>query len=363
MRWSLKIGQIRGIPLYVHVSFLLIVAWVALGSWLQSANPAAMAASVLFVLSLFVCVVLHELGHALTAQRFGIRTRDVTLLPIGGVARLEGMPEEPRQELLVALAGPAVNVAIAGLLFAVLAVGTGFQPFGEAVGSPASFIQNLMIVNLVLVIFNLLPAFPMDGGRVFRSLLAMRFDYLRSTRIAAGVGQTLAVMFGLVGLFYNPFLILIAFFVYTGAAHEATMVAMRSAFKGVPVRSAMVTNFQTLEPGDSLQRAVELTLAGAQRDFPVVHNDRLAGILSGADLVEALSRYGHEYPVSEAMKRQFHSVEENEPLQAALARFSECNCSTLPVSRGGKLLGMLTTEGVGEFLRLRAALKQAPAQA
>ena len=235
-------------------------------------------AGVGFMLALFTCVVLHELGHALTARRYGIRTRDIVLLPIGGVARLERIPEEPIKELLVAIAGPAVNVVIAAGLFVVL-TSTGSPPSLDAVGFVrAPFLERVMWTNVLLVLFNLLPAFPMDGGRMLRAVLAMRLEYVRATQIAATVGQGMAFLFGLVGLVTGqPMLVFVALFVWIGAAQESSFAQMKAALGGIPVRRLMITDFRALHPADTLQRAIELTLATTQRDFPVVEGDRVVG--------------------------------------------------------------------------------------
>ena len=243
---SWRIGRIFGIDVYAHFTFLLLLGWVALTHYLTRHEWVDALSGLLFIVTLFGIVVLHELGHALAARRFGIRTRDITLLPIGGVARLERMPDEPRQELLVALAGPAVNVALAVALLGVIQLGAGLAAPGKVVWGGGRFLDQLLWVNVFLAAFNLLPAFPMDGGRVLRALLAMRMDYVRATRIAASIGQTIALVFGYWGLFGNPFLLLIALFVWVGAAQEANMVRLRSALARVPIGRAMITDFRTL---------------------------------------------------------------------------------------------------------------------
>jgi Zn-dependent protease len=224
-------GQIRWNSTKVHAIFVLILAWVALAHW--SGGLAGVLAGLLFVLTIFACVILHELGHALTARRYGIG-KDITLLPIGGVARLERMPEDPRQEMVVALAGPAVNFLIAGVLYVWLTTTNGLQPMSQLNVTSGSFAGRIMIVNVFLALFNLLPAFPMDGGRVLRALLATRVEYTRATQTAASIGQATAFVFGFAGLFLNPFLLFIVLFVWIGAAQEASMVQMRFGAGGNP---------------------------------------------------------------------------------------------------------------------------------
>lgn len=234
MRWSLNIGRIFGIRLEVHVTFLLFVGWVAVNQGLLSGRPEAALSAVVLTLLVFACVVLHELGHALTARRFGVATRDIVLLPIGGVARLERMPDRPQQELLVAVAGPAVNVAIAAVLVLLMALSGRLA----ALGLPDDgLLGTLLVVNVVMVLFNMIPAFPMDGGRVLRSLLALRLPFLQATRIASFVGQGAALLLAAAGLFvlHNRMLALVAAFVFLAAGEERALVQARAAPAGPAV--------------------------------------------------------------------------------------------------------------------------------
>ncbi|RPI22668.1 MAG: site-2 protease family protein [Acidobacteria bacterium] len=356
MKWSWRIGSVLGIPIYVHATFLLIIAWVALSHWLQGQTLQSTIWGILFVLALFACVVLHEFGHALTARRYNIRTRDITLLPIGGVARLERMPENPWEELWVALAGPAVNVVIAALLFLILWTTGTLQPIGNLGVAQGSFLERLLVVNLFLVGFNLLPAFPMDGGRVLRALLATRLSYTRSTQIAASIGQGMALLFGFIGFLSNPFLIFIAFFVWVGAAQEASMVLMRSSLAGIPVSQAMQTDFRVLEAADTLGTAVDMILAGSQQDFPVTDRGQLIGVLTRGELLKALAQRPLGTSVREFMHNNFVVVDSFEMLEVALSRLNECACNTIPVLRNGRLVGLLTSENFGEFMMIQSAL-------
>src|SRR4029077_7683661 len=250
----------------------------------------------------------------------GIQTRDITLLPIGGVARLERMPEEPKQELLVALAGPAVNVVIAVVLYGWLALTQGWAPFSQLSVASGPFVERLLLVNISLVLFNLIPAFPMDGGRVLRALLAARMTYPKATQLAASVGQGLALVFGFIGLFTNPMLIFIGLFVWIGASQEAGAVQMKSALSGTPAQAAMLTDFEELQSGDTLADAVRLTLRGSQHDFPGVEHGRDTGILTRTDRVVALAEYGQRQPVTAVMRREFLTAESTEILEIVFQR-------------------------------------------
>ena len=357
MKWSWKIGRLLGIDMYMHVTFLLLIAFVGFSHWLEERTLAAVLSGIAFILALFLCVVLHEYGHAPMARRFGIKTRDITLLPIGGVARLERMPEDPKQELLVALAGPAVNVVIATVLFAILVLTNAVEAIEGLSVTRGSFIERLMLVNVTLVLFNLIPAFPMDGGRVLRALLAMRMEYTQATQWAAALGQGIALIFGLVGFFTNPFLIFIAFFVWIGAGQEASMVQMKSSLSGIPIHRAMITDFRTLSSRNSLADAVTLILEGSQHDFPVVDNGLVVGVLQRNDLIAALQKVGENAPVSQVMQREFETIDPTEMLENASMRMQTCGCTTMPVVHRGQLVGLVTLENLGEFLMIRAALR------
>ncbi len=358
MKWSIKIGRYLGIDVYMHFTFLLLVSWVAYASWRQEQSVAAAAAGVAFILSIFLCIVLHEFGHALTARRYGVKTRDIILLPIGGLARLERIPTHPFQELYVALAGPAVNVVIAAGLFAWLHITATFEPLQSLTLTTGPFLERLMAVNLFLIVFNLIPAFPMDGGRVLRALLATRQDYSRATQTAAVIGQGIAVVFGFIGLLYNPFLLFIALFVWIGAAQEASMVQLKSAIGGIPVQQAMINDFRMLSISDSLDRAVELTLSGSQKDFPVVDNARLVGILTQSDLLKALAEKEKHPTVATAIQTDFAEVDGGEMLESAFSKLRDCNCHTLPVTRASQIVGLVTMDNLGEYMRIQAAIRQ-----
>ena len=353
MSWSIPIIRIAGIQLRIHVTFLLLIAWVALGS----------ASSAIFVLLLFLCVVLHEFGHAFAAKGYGINTPDITLLPIGGVARLERMPEEPKQELVIAIAGPLVNVIIAACLYVV--IGTRGHVNPETAVRGGDMLVGLFTINIWLVLFNLLPAFPMDGGRVLRAILASRMTFARATQVAATVGQAFAWFFGIIGLFgipgimhANPFLIFIAFFVYIGASQEAALAQMRDVSRRFPVSSAMVREFRSLTETATLEEAIDALLATSQHDFPVVdESGNVAGILTRNDLIAALRKNDPTIRVGDVMRRDIPTVTTGTRFEEAFRIMQECNCPAVPVLDGMKrLVGLLTPENVSELMMVQSAL-------
>ena len=315
--------------------------------------------AVAMLIALFVCVLLHEFGHITMARRFGVRTPDVLILPIGGVARLERIPDEPRQELLIALAGPAVTLAIAAVLYLVLRLSGGAADIDNL--SPATpFVAALFRTNVLLLLFNLIPAFPMDGGRVLRALLATRMGLARATRTAATLGQVLAVAGGLAVLLSkngNPVLLLIALFVFLGAGSEAAAVETRLAGRGLNVADMMVREFHTIPVHATLARAVELLLAGEQREFPVVDNlGRTEGLLTRDNLVRGLSQRGAGATVAEAMTPDVPSVPPTLPFAEALERLRGSGLPALPVVDGdGRLVGLLTRDNVADLLLVRRA--------
>ena len=356
MRWSLPLGRIAGIPIQCHVTFVLMVVWIALSRGLFTGQPARALTAVALLLLVFLCVLLHELGHALAARRYGVRTRDITLLPIGGLARLERMPDKPSQELVVALAGPAVNVVIAvslGLVLRGLA-----RPFVDLL-MQGSLLESLLAVNVWMILFNMIPAFPMDGGRVLRSLLAMRLPFERATRIASGIGQFVALLFGAVGVFsHNVLLMIIALFVFIAAGEERNVAQTRASIQGLPVRDGMLTEFRWLDATDPLGLAVRYLMAGSQTDFPVLEGHRPVGVLSSPALIAALSRVGPEAPVGTVVERSGMTCEAGDPLDDVLAGLRGSGRSAIPVMSQGSLVGLLTIENAGELLLVRNAIRR-----
>ncbi len=356
MKWSLKLGSIGGIGVYLHWTFGLLIAWIFLAHLGAGQTTGQAVVGVAFILALFACVVMHEFGHALVAKHCGVRTRDITLLPIGGVARMERIPDKAMQEFWVSVAGPAVNALIAGILFIVLALFDHWQPVRTLEGLEGGFVEQLMWVNLFIGAFNLLPAFPMDGGRVLRSLLATRMGRRRATVIAANIGQVMAILLGVVGFFYNPVLIFIAVFVYLGAQAEMDYVETQSALEGLHVRDAMMTRFRTLAAGDSVGTAVEELLAGAQQDFPVLEDGQVLGILRRNDLVKALTDGRQTATVADVMYRECIPVDESDVLMMTLESMGNNQNSSVPVLGRGRFVGLLTLENISELLMVNAAL-------
>jgi Zn-dependent protease/predicted transcriptional regulator len=356
MRWSWSIGRIFGIRIEIHVTFVLFVGWVALSQGILTGDFARAVTSVILMLLVFGCVLLHELGHALTARRFGVRTRDIVLLPIGGVARLERMPEKPSQEIQVALAGPAVNVVIA-LILAVLLMASNRSLVD--IRFTGGLLDALLYINVVIVLFNMVPAFPMDGGRVLRALLAIRLPYVRATRIASFVGQGVAVVFGLTGLLMShPMLMFIALFVFLAASEERAIVQNRSSMAGLPVRAAMLTEFHVLDANDTLQKALDHLVGGSQQDFPVVHDGVPVGVLTRAELLLGLRQAGAEARVGEVMRADQSYVDAGESLEEVVRRMRSANRAALPVVAKGRLVGLVTLENVSELLMVQDALKR-----
>lgn len=355
MTWSFPIGRLFGSEIRVHVTFFLLLAWVGFAAWSAGGWPGALQ-NVLFVLALFACVVAHEFGHALTARRYGIRTPDITLLPIGGLARLERMPEKPGQEIVVALAGPAVNVAIWLVLVVVLGARTDADALAGFDLTGAGFLAQLALLNLFLALFNLIPAFPMDGGRVFRAVLSLWMDRVAATRIAATAGQVVAFLLGFWGLSSgNPVLVLIALFVFVAANAENQDVSMRSAARRLVARDAMITHFEALTPDDSIATAAMELVRTTQHEFPVLRPDgQLAGFVTRAALFSALA--GDEprtRPVSRIMQNDIPRVALGAGLESVLDALHSGAPAVAVCDRGGRMLGYVTRENIGELMVIK----------
>jgi Zn-dependent protease/CBS domain-containing protein len=353
MRWSFTLGTFKGTDVRIHVTLLLFLAWIGMGAF-QRGGAEAAAQSVLFISAIFLCIGLHEFGHILTARRFGIVSPEVTLLPIGGVADMESMPQKPYQELLIALAGPAVNLAIA----AVLAAAAGGLNFGDAThltDPSVSMLGRLAATNVFLAVFNLMPAFPMDGGRVLRAALAMWLGQGKATRIAAQIGQGFAFLLGFAGLYGNPMLLLIAVFIFMAAAGEAQMTTMSEAARGLPAVDAMETRIATLDRGASVNEAIETLLATSQEDFPVIDAaGRLDGLLTRAQIVEALRTSDPNAPVAPFARREVETIGAHETIDAALPTLNAGDPVGV-IDAEGRFVGLLTRQSLAEIMMIRDA--------
>ncbi|HMK80833.1 MAG TPA: site-2 protease family protein [Xanthobacteraceae bacterium] len=356
MSWSINVGRIAGTSVRIHLTFLLFLGWIFIASW-SSGGPQAAWSALAFLVLLFACVLAHEFGHIFTARAFGVATPDVTLLPIGGVARLERIPEKPSEELLVALAGPAVNVVIAFGLVVLAGASLAPQSLAAVENAQVSMADRLAAVNLFLAIFNMIPAFPMDGGRVLRALLAIRLGHVRATEVAASIGQFVAFGLGFLGLFGNPLLIFIAVFVYLAASAEAQLVAMRAMSRDVPVSAAMMTQIAHLAPTAHIDAAVDTLLHTSQSEFPVVDDDgRLVGLLGRADIIRALKQLGPDARVADAMTTDVPTVSYRACLDEPVRLMQEKQAVGVGVvDAAGKFAGLITTETIGEMLMVREA--------
>ncbi len=357
MGWSISLGRIAGTEVRIHLTFFLLVAWFAMSAGARGGTAAAVEA-VVFLIAVFACVLAHEYGHVLTARRFGIGTRDIILLPIGGVASIERMPEKPGQELLIALAGPAVNVVIALLLFTFFGARLDAERLNSGVADQGlDLVTRLALVNVMLVVFNLIPAFPMDGGRVLRALLAYKLDRVRATRIAAGIGQATAFGLGFLGLFGNPLLLFIALFVFLAASHESYAVELGEATKGVATRRATITSFATLDTQATVGQAVEALLATTQREFPVTDGaGRLRGVLTREGMIRALAATGPETPVLDVMERDVATINCHAPLSEAVNVLQSSGRPLIGiVDDDARVVGIITLENLAEYMMVEAA--------
>ncbi|MDA5094892.1 site-2 protease family protein [Aliiroseovarius sp. KMU-50] len=353
MSWSFPIGHLFGSQIRVHVTFLLLIAFIGAQAW-STQGPEAALWTTIFILLLFACVVAHEFGHALMARRFGIHTPDVTLLPIGGLARLEKMPEKPSQEILVALAGPAVNVVIWAVLTLLFGAPTEPEQITGLSVQPSTLPAQLATLNLVLAVFNMLPAFPMDGGRVLRAVVSLVTDRVTATRIAAAAGQMLAFLMALSGLLSgNILLVLIAGFIFIAAGAESSDVAMRHVARRMVARDAMITEYQSLGPMDSLDLAALTLIRTTQHEFPILDNEGyFQGFLTRDTLLRNLAETRAQgvpaAPVGELMQ-QVPIVRLTDGLEKVLTRMGQAPAVAV-TDREGHFLGYITRENIGELM-------------
>lgn len=358
MSWSITLGRIAGSEIRIHLTFFLLLLWIGI-IHLQTDGVEGAIEAIAFICAVFACVALHELGHAIAAKRYGIKTPDITLLPIGGLARLERMPENPGQEIVIAVAGPMVNVVIAAILILVLGARFDAETFQTIENPAADFAARLAAVNIFLVLFNAIPAFPMDGGRVFRALLAMRLGRVNATRVAARTGQALAFGFGFLGLMAgNPILVFIAIFVYLAAGAEADDVEMTAVGRAMPVDDAMITSFETLSARDTVEAAADALIRTTQHEFPVVDGAGAPrGIITRNAIIEAMRTNAANAPALDWLV-EIPSVHRGETLARAITAMREKAAPAVAVTdKDNRLLGYVTPENLSELMMVHTEKK------
>jgi len=343
MRGSIKLFEIFGISINIHITFLLLPVLFFFTSGLNG---------VLLVLIIFTCVTFHELTHSLVAKKFGIEVRNITLLPIGGVASMSKMPDSPKQEFLISVSGPLSNVLLAVILFSMLY----YAPWmpREALRHPMAgeslvyILAYLPWANLMLAAFNMLPAFPMDGGRVLRAILALKMSYIKATRIAVGIGHIFAVIFAFYGLVppMNPVLILIALFIYIAASSEETQVNLSETLKTFRVKDVLNSRFVTLEKSAPISKVLELIFHSHQEDFPVMEIDRMIGFITRNDIITATHQFGPGKSVGDIMRADLPVITPEDKLLKVQGIMEEKGIRALPVISGGRLCGIVTMEDI-----------------
>lgn len=360
MKHSLQIGRPFGIKISIHWTFLFLIAWVVIIDIQQGLNFKQTMLSILFILVLFVCVVLHELGHSFTAMRFGADVKSITLLPIGGMANISKLPETPKEELLMTIAGPAVNVVIALILYVIISAfgNVDFQEIDFTAITGENFLTMLLFVNLFIVAFNLIPAFPMDGGRILRALFSFRMDKLKATRLAKITGQAFALTFMIVGLFINPFLVIIGIFVFLGASAEYKTLKFTELLKFYTVSEAIITDYHTVHPEAPLEKAAEQLLHHQINGIIVTRGNEPLGILTKNDIIKGLSMEGKNIPVKQVMSVDFETVGPSEPLDKVFQRMQGKKSLMVPVMKNDRILGILDMDALQQFILVKSALNE-----
>lgn len=359
MKWSIYIGKVSGIKIFIHWTFVLLIVWIAFMDYLLGKDFLQASVSVLFILSVFICIVLHELGHALMAQYFNHKTKDITLLPIGGMSRMEEIPEKPKEELLVSLAGPMINLLIAAILYPLI------QWFSEVPGiftnlfvTKETFLFNLYIVNIALVLFNLLPAFPMDGGRVFRAILSFFMDRVAATNIAVKAGQMIAVLLFLIGIFYNPLLTIISILIFIFAQAENDFVRARSILKNYSVRDILLKEYYSLSPDDTISDAMKSALENNVKHFLILENNKVIGTITKKNIIRALNNGELDTPIKVFTNKDFHILNPNTSLDKVYSEEYFIKTSILPVVDNDLLIGVIDLNTIEEFIALKNATKK-----
>ena len=362
MKWSLYMGKVSGIKIFIHWTFLFLISWILISNFQHGKNLASALYTISFVLAVFVCVTLHELGHALTAKYFKYHTRDITLLPIGGMARMDEIPENPKHELLVALAGPAVNILIALLIYPIVYWFGKIPTFFSVVFNTGdTFLFSLLVVNLALAIFNLIPAFPMDGGRVFRAILSFFMSRVQATTIASRTGQVIAVAFFFIGLFYNPILALIGIFIFIMAQTENDYVKSKSILHDYTVKDVMMKKFYSLDAFDTIDDAVKGLLDVQATDFLVMEKGNVIGTLNRNGIIRGLAEKGKEASVLHAMNTKVKFLNPDMPLDKIFLHFKSNGSSLFPVLQNDKLIGVVDTNNILELIMVKTVSEKSPA--
>lgn len=360
MKGSLKIAKVAGIGIFVHWTFSLLLIFIVYSTYKAGGDLNEMLWATIFILSVFFIVVLHELGHALTARRYNIGTKNITLLPIGGVASLDSIPEKPSEELAVAIAGPLVNLALALLLLPFITIPESGEAANQALSTygPQNFLLNLFVVNLMLAVFNLIPAFPMDGGRVFRAILAMKMERTKATLVAARIGQFIAIGFVFLGLYWNIFLVLIGVFIFFGAQSEAKFTQAKSTLTGFRVRDVLMKHYETIAVTDTVQNAVQLLLDGQAKNFLVIDAQNMpVGNIGRDEIMKALTEVGEEAPIQDVMNRNMTYLDVEMPLEQVYQKAQEYGSNLMPVNENGRFIGVLDVENMLEFMMVMEAKK------
>lgn len=359
MKWSLRIARITGIDVYLHWTFIILLGWIGLSTLATARAQEGGAAMFWSFMMLFIFVLIHEFGHALMGRRFGVRTSSITLLPIGGVAAMERMPEKPREEFLVAAAGPAVNFVLAIIIASILFFTGKLQLAPKHLFELGpGFLQNLLAINLVLFAFNLVPAFPMDGGRMLRALLSLKYDRAKATAIAARIGQFLAIGFVFLGLYFNIWLMFIGIFIYLGAGTEASYEATHSVLARYKVKDALMHKHTVFDAGATIREAVQLLLDGQEKEFLVRESGQLIGTITRDELIAGLGQYGQEGSIGAVTNRNLLYLHPDMPLEQVFLEMNQQKIEIAPVMDQDQLLGALNRENIIEMLMVANATQQ-----
>lgn len=346
MKYSLKIFTVFGIPVELHFSFLLLMLAIYLVAILNLIPGVDVIVAILITL-LFAAVVLHELTHSYVALGYGVEIERIVLLPIGGVSAMKEMPKDPHQELMIAVAGPLVNLVLAAVLYPV------FLIFGDSLSPGLNFLlYYFILMNLLLGAFNLLPAFPMDGGRVLRAYLAERMSFVKATEMAASIGKTLAVIMAIIGIFFNPFLILIAIFVYLGADQESKMVLLSTLLEGINVKDIMTREVKTVRSTDTVEEVLKVMFQRRHMGYPVYDDGKLLGIITFHDL-SPVPEEKKNLPVEQFMTRDVLVTSPDEDVATVLEKLNLNNVGRLPVIEEDKLVGIISKTDIMKALEIK----------